>query len=484
MFFDFPDLPSMMTTIESMKTDDELSQTVELVECGKAENTPKIESFVINTPNSVNPGTSGNLQNSQTTFQFQQTASGHEITYIDENDGTHIGENDEDGIELITSEECEPPTKTRVLDASSQNITFQTVSNSSNQKFIQIPQTNQTQQILQIQNGDGQTSQIMIIPQNSIFVIPQQGGQNGGQQILLLQSPQANQTTTSNPVSPSQKVKVVKVSENSSSINLVEDAAGIAGIKPTQTTLIPPGQRVEFNKEVSTAHIYPSPFSQVPHEDRPHSCSFCYKRFARADECKRHERIHTDTRPFACQYCTRKFTRKDHLRTHTRCHTKEKPYVCPICNRGFARSDERIRHAKTHVKKGDGTLEEIKKAMPKPKFDTNKNHTSSPSNHSPVQQQSPQNSHQTPHLVLNQINGTVSVAGSTGQESARQILTNANGQAIELKLQSPMDDLGLSNAISKQIPIKVIQTVPLQSVQTTDASGQQTVVREVTINDS
>ena len=63
----------MMTTIESMKTDDELSQTVELVECGKAENTPKIESFVINTPNSVNPGTSGNLQNSQTTFQFQQS---------------------------------------------------------------------------------------------------------------------------------------------------------------------------------------------------------------------------------------------------------------------------------------------------------------------------------------------------------------------------------------------------------------------------
>ena len=56
------------------------------------------------------------------------------------------------------------------------------------------------------------------------------------------------------------------VSENSSSINLVEDAAGIAGIKPTQTTCLAiqqPGQRVEFNKEVSSAHIYPSPFSQV-----------------------------------------------------------------------------------------------------------------------------------------------------------------------------------------------------------------------------
>ena len=111
-------------------------------------------------------------------------------------------------------------------------------------------------------------------------------------------------------------------------------------------------------------------------EERPHSCTFCYKRFARADECKRHERIHTDTRPFgtyhfiefltsvdliwprilACTYCPRRFTRKDHLRTHTRCHTKEKPYICPLCARGFARSDERIRHVKTHVKKGEGTL--------------------------------------------------------------------------------------------------------------------------------
>ena len=64
---------------------------------------------------------------------------------------------------------------------------------------------------------------------------------------------------------------------------------------------------------VDGRHHYPSPFSQVlfnlknlkiiskkvPVEERPHSCTFCYKRFARADECKRHERIHTDTRPFS-----------------------------------------------------------------------------------------------------------------------------------------------------------------------------------------
>lgn len=116
--------------------------------------------------------------------------------------------------------------------------------------------------------------------------------------------------------------------------------------------------------------------------------------------------------------------------------------------------------------------------MPKPKFDTNKNHCTQP--HQQLSIQQTQNG--PAHLVLNQVDGTVSLAGGNGQETTRQIITNSNGQAIELKLQSPMDELGLS----KQIPIKVLQTVPsvqLQSVQT-DTSGQQTVVREVTINDS
>ena len=69
---------------------------------------------------------SRSLAEKSSSILTRDNLAGHEITYIDENDGTHIGENDEDGIELITSEECEPPTKTRVLDASSQNITFQT----------------------------------------------------------------------------------------------------------------------------------------------------------------------------------------------------------------------------------------------------------------------------------------------------------------------------------------------------------------------
>ena len=115
--------------------------------------------------------------------------------------------------------------------------------------------------------------------------------------------------------------------------------------------------------------------------------------------------------------------------------------------------------------------------MPKPKFDSNKNHMNAQPHQQLAIQQTQNGS---AHLVLNQVDGTVSLAGGNGQETTRQIITNSNGQAIELKLQSPMDELGLS----KQIPIKVLQTVPSVQLQSVQTDGQQTVVREVTINDS
>jgi hypothetical protein len=63
------------TIVDSMKTEDELSQTVELVECGKTESSQKIEGFVISSAGSVNQGSSANIQASQASFpvQFQQS---------------------------------------------------------------------------------------------------------------------------------------------------------------------------------------------------------------------------------------------------------------------------------------------------------------------------------------------------------------------------------------------------------------------------
>ncbi|THD24820.1 Early growth response protein 1-B [Fasciola hepatica] len=76
----------------------------------------------------------------------------------------------------------------------------------------------------------------------------------------------------------------------------------------------------------------------------------CTKRFARIDELKRHQRIHSDVKQFICDVCNKGFTRSDHLMTHRRTHTGERPYPCFHCDRRFARSDERNRHSKVHFR--------------------------------------------------------------------------------------------------------------------------------------
>ncbi|VDP67550.1 unnamed protein product [Echinostoma caproni] len=76
----------------------------------------------------------------------------------------------------------------------------------------------------------------------------------------------------------------------------------------------------------------------------------CTKRFARIDELKRHQRIHSDVKQFVCESCNKGFTRSDHLMTHRRTHTGERPYPCFHCERRFARSDERNRHSKVHFR--------------------------------------------------------------------------------------------------------------------------------------
>jgi uncharacterized Zn-finger protein len=95
----------------------------------------------------------------------------------------------------------------------------------------------------------------------------------------------------------------------------------------------------------------PRPKKQL--KEKKYKCEWanCDKAFYRADELKRHTRVHTKEKPFPCPHCDRHFARSDHVRTHVRIHTGEKPYKCDYCSKCFARSDERLRHHKVHEKR-------------------------------------------------------------------------------------------------------------------------------------
>jgi uncharacterized Zn-finger protein len=63
--------------------------------------------------------------------------------------------------------------------------------------------------------------------------------------------------------------------------------------------------------------------------ERPYSCCFCPKKFARSDCLIVHKRIHTGEKPYQCDICHIKFSCLSSLTYHTsRNHTCEKPYDC------------------------------------------------------------------------------------------------------------------------------------------------------------
>ena len=314
-----------------------------------------------------------------------------QITYLDET-GNEIGESHRpQGIKLQSIKNIQPVyiqngQRRKSIIQMRQNSApkIQLMDSSGEAQFIQIqqPSTSQQIQLAPIRNNAAQKQPVVYY--QTILLPPQNSSQNNAS-TLQVQNPNIIQMSTKNSnqssnviflspngtietqhptyklINTNQKIEYVKVDQNNQS--LLDIAATQAGIDLKSEQDADQKSKPIKTEQVQSHHAYPSPFSQIPIADRTHQCKYCPKRFARADECKRHERIHTDTRPFSCTYCPRAFTRKDHLRTHTRCHTKEKPYICPLCSRGFARSDERIRHIKTHVKKGECTMAEAKKKL-------------------------------------------------------------------------------------------------------------------------
>ena len=84
-------------------------------------------------------------------------------------------------------------------------------------------------------------------------------------------------------------------------------------------------------------------------EEKPFMCSFCCKSFLDKRNLRSHETIHTGERPFTCSQCSKSFADPTRLKRHKMIHTEEKPFNCSICDHKFTRADSLKKHEVMHT---------------------------------------------------------------------------------------------------------------------------------------
>ncbi len=96
------------------------------------------------------------------------------------------------------------------------------------------------------------------------------------------------------------------------------------------------------------------PLETCPQNDQGHQksylCDMCGRCFTSRQYLKNHVKIHTNDRAFPCDVCDKRFITSSELRKHQWCHRTEKPYCCGNCSFTTALRGNFTRHLKTHEK--------------------------------------------------------------------------------------------------------------------------------------
>jgi uncharacterized Zn-finger protein len=82
----------------------------------------------------------------------------------------------------------------------------------------------------------------------------------------------------------------------------------------------------------------------VPEESKAFKCTStdCNRNFNRADNLRRHMRVHTGEKPYACSWpgCDKRFAQSGAAKEHLRVHTGEKPFACTFAGCGKVRAEQ------------------------------------------------------------------------------------------------------------------------------------------------